>query len=191
MADREKLERSPVLRPLAPWLLHPGLWSLNRRSVAGGIAVGLFCGLLPSPFQIFVAAIVSIAVHVNLPAAALATFYTNPVTVIPVYLVGLRLGIWIYEALGYAPTAIADDGTVAAGFPPPPEFLWSSFLQSTWDIVVWMAGLGGPLLVGLLALGTLLAVGGYAVVWMVWGLTVSRSRQRRLSRRSVTTRSQR
>lgn len=191
MADREKLQRNLLLRPLAPWLLHPGVWSLNRRSVAGGVAVGLFCGVLPNPFQIFVAALISIGVHVNLPAAALATLYTNPLTFIPVYLLGLKLGLWIFEVFGAVPTSTTDDGVVVEGFPPPPAFEWSSFFESTWDVVVWMAGLGWPLIVGLLAMGLLLAVVGYALVWLGWGVAVSRSRQRRAALRRATTRSQR
>ena len=38
-------------------LLHdPNLWHLNRRSVSGGVAVGLFMTFVPVPFQMFFAA---------------------------------------------------------------------------------------------------------------------------------------
>src|SRR6478672_137480 len=33
------------------WLHHPNLWCLNRRSVPGAVAIGLFCGLIPGPLQ--------------------------------------------------------------------------------------------------------------------------------------------
>jgi len=36
------------LRPFGDWLQHPNLWHLHRRSVAGGAAIGLFCGLIPA-----------------------------------------------------------------------------------------------------------------------------------------------
>jgi|GEM_PF-4096383 len=32
-------------------LKHPNLWHLNRRSVSGGFAAGLFAGLIPGPLQ--------------------------------------------------------------------------------------------------------------------------------------------
>src|SRR5712672_1997136 len=33
------------------WLQHPNLWHLNRRSVPGAFAIGLFAGLIPGPLQ--------------------------------------------------------------------------------------------------------------------------------------------
>ena len=50
-------------------LHHPNLWHLHRRSVAGGVAVGMFCGLIPGPFQMIGAAIMSVLFRVNLPVA--------------------------------------------------------------------------------------------------------------------------
>jgi len=35
------------IKPFGSWLHHPNLWHLHRRSVAGGVAIGLFCGLIP------------------------------------------------------------------------------------------------------------------------------------------------
>ncbi|MDO8413225.1 MAG: DUF2062 domain-containing protein, partial [Gallionellaceae bacterium] len=43
----ETIKRNRWLRPFGRWLHHPNLWHLHRRSVAGGVAVGLFCGLIP------------------------------------------------------------------------------------------------------------------------------------------------
>ena len=56
-----------------PWLQHHNLWHLNRSSVAGGVAVGLFAGLVPGPLQILTGVILSILFRVNLPGAALMT----------------------------------------------------------------------------------------------------------------------
>jgi len=36
-------------------LHHPNLWHLNRDSVAGAVAIGLFAGLIPGPLQMLVA----------------------------------------------------------------------------------------------------------------------------------------
>jgi len=73
--------------PFANTLLHPRLWHLNRRSAAGAVAAGLFCGLIPGPFQMLGAAICAVIFRVNLPLALFCTLYTNPFTIVPLYLV--------------------------------------------------------------------------------------------------------
>src|SRR3954467_676888 len=95
------------------WLHHPNLWHLNRRSVAGGVANGLFCGLIPGPFQMLGAAVVAIAFRVNLPVALFTTLYTNPLTIGPLYVAAYYLGR----------LAIGGDG---AGLTEAPEFAWSA-----------------------------------------------------------------
>ena len=67
-------------------LHHPNLWHLNRDSVAGAVAIGLFAGLIPGPLQMLVALLLSILLRRNLPVALLVTFYTNPFTIVPLYL---------------------------------------------------------------------------------------------------------
>ncbi|MGA0033607.1 MAG: DUF2062 domain-containing protein, partial [Burkholderiales bacterium] len=75
-----------------PWLGHHNLWHLHRRSVAGGVAIGLFAGLVPGPLQIISGVILAILFRVNLPVAALVTLYTNPLTIVPLYYVAYRYG---------------------------------------------------------------------------------------------------
>src|SRR5262245_61692111 len=67
------------------WLGHPNLWSLNRDSVAGAFAIGLFAGLIPGPLQMLGAALLAIPLRKNLPVALATTFYTNPLTIAPLY----------------------------------------------------------------------------------------------------------
>jgi len=52
----------------------------NRRTVAGGVAVGVFFGLLIPVGQILGAAVAAICFKVNLPVAAMSTLVTNPFT---------------------------------------------------------------------------------------------------------------
>src|SRR5512139_550620 len=70
-----------------PLLHHPNLWHLNRKSVSGGVAAGLFAGLVPgsNPVQFAAAAILAVAFRVNLPVAVIVTLYTNPLTIVPLY----------------------------------------------------------------------------------------------------------
>jgi uncharacterized protein (DUF2062 family) len=47
LPDCETVKQSRWIRPFAAWLYQLNLWKLHRRSVAGGVAVGMFCGLIP------------------------------------------------------------------------------------------------------------------------------------------------
>ncbi len=189
LPDPSSLGESRWFRMLGPAVHHPGLWHLNRRSVAGGMAAGLFCGLLPAPFQMISAALTALAFHWNLPLAVFVTLYTNPVTFVPLYLVGLAFGLTLFRWFGWStpgsdPTAGHHAGLLTlSGFPPPPDFQFTSPLNSLMALGEWMLGLGWPLVVGVLALAILLAVIGYALVWFAWPILVLRSRRKRLQRR--------
>jgi uncharacterized protein len=58
-------------------LHHPSLWLLNRKSVVGGTAVGLFCGLVPGPLQMLSAVLLAILFRVNLAVSVILTWYTT------------------------------------------------------------------------------------------------------------------
>ena len=189
LPDASSLHENRWFRMLGPAVHHPGLWHLSRRSVAGGLAAGLFCGLLPAPFQMLSAALAALVFHWNLPLAVFVTLYTNPITFVPLYLVSLALGLAIFERLGWSipttgATASGDSMSLSvAGFPPPPDFSFTTPVESLVALGQWMLGLGWPLVVGVLSLGPLLAVSGYALVWMVWPAVVKRHRRNRLARR--------
>ena len=44
MPNVDKVREMKALSMFGDTLFHPALWHLNRRSAAGGVAVGLFCG---------------------------------------------------------------------------------------------------------------------------------------------------
>ena len=153
-------------------LHHPNLWHLNRHSVAGGFAVGLFSGLVPGPFQMLVAAILAIAWKVNLPVALATTLYTNPLTIGPLYVIAYEIGRLIFRA----------DGAVA----PAPELDWSHLGEWLHAFLAWTLALGKPLAVGLVVLAVGLALIGYALARTAWRVHVRLAwRKRRLRRRSM------
>ena len=157
-----------------PWLRHHNLWHLHRRSVAGGVAVGLFAGLVPGPLQIFTGAILSILFRVNLPVAALTTLYTNPLTIVPLYYVAYRLGA--LATLSDAQHAMpATFSTAGLG--------WTEWIPALMD---WILALGKPLAVGLPLLGITLAALGYLLVDNAWKIYVRLAWQRRAERRCTT-----
>jgi len=162
--------RAPAV--LGERVFHPALWHLNRRSVAGGVAAGLFCGLIPGPLQMPGAAIAALAFRVNLPIALATTLYTNPFTIVPLYLLAYRIGAF----------ALGPNG---AALTPPPEFAWHEPFVSIQALGQWMLGLGPPLALGLLILACTLALLGYFGVRIWWSAHVRRSWARRRRQRAA------
>lgn len=151
-------------------LRHPNLWHLNRDSVAGAVAIGLFSGLVPGPLQMLTALLLAVPLRRNLPVALLMTLYTNPFTIVPLYLLAYGYGSLLLGG-GHGQAKIQ-------AF----DMDWGHFLDSMSRLLDWTLALGKPLLVGLVALGLTLAALGYVAVQVGWRVQVVlawRARQRR------------
>lgn len=159
LPHHETVRNHRLLKPFAGWLHHPNLWHLHRRSVAGGVAVGLFCGLIPGPFQMITAALLAVLLRVNLPLAVVVTAYTNPFTIVPLYFMAYELGSRLLGATG----------SLIVTPPPLPAMHWDNWASALW---AWMAQLGEPLLIGLPVLALGLSVTGYALVRVIWRAAV-------------------
>lgn len=171
LPDHQAVHGNRWLAPFANTLLHPRLWHLNRHSAAGAVATGLFCGLIPGPFQMLGAALCCLVFRVNLPLALVTTLYTNPFTIIPLYIVAVGIGQFVLGG-----------GHVA--FAPPPEYDMRNPAGWMHAMSTWTYGLGQPLVVGLVVLATLLAVTGYFATKAAWRLYLIRAwRQRRAVRK--------
>jgi uncharacterized protein (DUF2062 family) len=171
MPSVDKIREVRVLSLFGEALFHPALWHLNRRSAAGGVAVGLFCGLIPGPLQILGAAIACLVARVNLPVAIVATLYTNPFTIVPLYLLAYQIGSFVLGTRGGTPAA------------PPPEWDWHAMVASANAIGEWMLGLGAPLALGVFLLACLLSATGYFVVRVAWSVYLRTAWQQRRQRR--------
>lgn len=169
LPHHETVKSQRWIKPFGSWLQHPNLWHLHRRSVAGGVAIGLFCGLIPGPLQMIFAALLAVLLRVNLPVAAFTTLYTNPFTILPLYLMAYELGAWVSGA----------QSGVAIAKLSFPEMQWHDWMSKLWD---WLVMLGEPILIGLPLLAAGLAVTGYVVVRVAWRVAVVlrwRARKRR------------
>ena len=156
LPDPEVLRRSRLVSFFGGWAQHPNLWHLNRRSVSGAVAIGLFAGLVPGPLQMLTALILAVPLKKNLPVSLVVTLYTNPFTIVPLY------------ALAYGYGALLLPGKHAE-------------LPASLDLDTLLA-LGKPLVVGLLALASTLAVLGYVAVrlaWRAWVVAAWRARAQR------------
>lgn len=170
LPSHDAIRSNKYLAKLGRFLHHPNLWHLNRRSVSGGVAVGMFCGLIPGPLQMLGAALVAIPCKVNLPVALVTTLYTNPFTIVPLYLVAYWLGALI----------TGGSGTMTE----PPAFSWSHLGDWIRALVDWSLALGKPLFVGLVTLALSLALAGYVAVQVGWRAWVVVQWRRRKLRRS-------
>jgi uncharacterized protein (DUF2062 family) len=118
------------------------------------------------------AALLAVLLRVNLPVALITTLYTNPFTIVPLYVVAYFLGSLL---TGMSPGAMAQ----------PPEFDWSAMGGSIRMLVEWSLSLGPPLAIGLVALALSLAALGWVLVQVAWrAWVVMQWRRRRLRRRA-------
>ena len=163
----ESILAKPWCAPFRPWLGHPSLWHINRRSLPGAMAIGLFAGLIPGPFQMLTAFILAVPFRQNVPVALGVTFYTNPLTIVPLYVIA-------YE---YGRLLVADDSS--------PRHL----VPDAWNLLGlrdWMLDLGKPLGVGLVALALTLALVGYVAMRVAWRMHVVKAwRKRAAGRRAA------
>lgn len=173
LPSHETVRGNRYVARFGPRLRHHNLWHLNRRSVAGGMAAGLFAGLIPgsNPVQFTAGALLAIAGRVNLPVAVLVTLYSNPFTIVPLYFVAFKLGQLALLQTG---------GTL-----PPLAFGLEGRGFGEWlpAALVWLDSVGKPLAIGLPLLALLLAAAGYVLVDWAWRLSVRcawASRKRRL-----------
>lgn len=166
----EAILANPWIARFGPFLRHPNLWHLNRDSVAGGVAIGLFAGLVPGPLQILTSLILVILLKRNLPVAVIVTLYTNPFTIGPLYVLAYQYGQWL---VGDGQSALSQ----------APEVDWTDLGAWAGAFLHWMLSLGKPLAVGLVALALTLAALGWLAVQAAWRLHVWLEWRRRRARR--------
>ncbi|GAB6042194.1 DUF2062 domain-containing protein [Endothiovibrio diazotrophicus] len=147
MPDRETIRNHKHLRIFGTLLHDPNLFHLNRRSVAGAFAVGLFNAFVPVPFQMVLAAAAAILFRVNLPISVALVWLTNPVTMPPVFYFAYRVGAW----------TLGRDVSGAFHFELSWEWLGGE-LAAIWQ----------PFLLGCFICGAIAALAGYAAIRLAW-----------------------
>ncbi len=168
----DRITSHPWIRQYLPALADPDLWYINRRSASRAVAIGLFCGLIPGPLQVLSAIIVCLFVRAQFPIAVITTFYTNPFTIVPLYVVAYEYGRLFFP-----------------GAPPMPKFdvpLASGMTEWLPALMQWMGQLGKPLALGLPLLAVTLAAIGFVLTRVLWRCHAvwswrRRARQRRMA----------
>ena len=172
LPDHHAIRENRYVQWFGPLLRHPNLWHLNRRSVSGGFAIGLFAGLVPGPLQMISAAVLAVPLRVNLPVALITTLYTNPFTIGPLYLLAYEYG-----------RLLSGDGAAVPG--APPDIDWAHLWSWLETFGTWMLSLGKPLALGLAALALTLALAGYVLVQAAWRIQVRLAWRKRARRRAA------
>ncbi len=146
MPKPSSITENPMIKKLGPKLQDPGIWHINRRSVSGAIAVGLFCAMIPVPFQMLLAALIAILFRVNILIAVPTVWISNPITIPPIFYFCYQVGISI---LGTTPHAFTFDLS----------FSWlANELQLIWQ----------PFLLGCLVVASGVAFLGYCTIRLLW-----------------------
>lgn len=148
------IKENKTLQIFGDWLHKPNLWHLNRRSVAGAFAVGLFFAWMPVPFQMFLAAGAAIWIGTNLPLSIALVWITNPVTIPPMFYFAYIVGTWI---IGEPPTDFSFELTM--------DWLLNE-LSASWK----------PFLVGCFTLASISSLIGYFAIDAFWRYKVAHRR---------------
>lgn len=160
LPDHTRLRKQKSLHFLGERLYDGNLWHLSRRSVAGGLGMGVFVAFIPVPGQMIIAAALSMWLRVNLPLAVAVVWITNPVTMPAIFFFTYKVGVWM---LSIWPLSLIVE------LSPADDWLLTR-----------IGAIGGPLLLGSLTVGVILGLVTYAAILFVWRLhIVSRLRQRR------------
>jgi uncharacterized protein (DUF2062 family) len=168
----DSVRSRPLVSAFGRWLQHPNLWHVNRHSVPAAFAIGLFAGLIPGPLQMLGALLIAIPMKKNIPVALATTLYTNPFTIVPLYLLAYEYGALILGRDGVHRVTLF-------------EWDWRDLAGSAQRMADWALGLGAPLGVGLVALAVTLAAAGYFALRIGWRFYVLAAWKRRARRRSA------
>ncbi|MCK4743776.1 MAG: DUF2062 domain-containing protein [Sulfuriflexus sp.] len=161
MPSHDKVLNNKYLKIFGTLLHDPNLFHINRRSVAGAFAVGLFFAWVPVPFQMVLATAVAIPARVNLIISVALVWISNPLTMPPLFYFAYRLGGII---LGIEPN----------GFDFELSFAWlANGLLAIWQ----------PFLLGCAVMAVSSSIIGYVAIRLLWRWNIVRRwEQRKRSR---------
>jgi len=159
---RHHLSRQWFMTPFRHLLQDHRLWGIRRRWVVPAFATGVFIAFLPFPGHTLIGALAALALRVNIPVAAMATWISNPATMVPMYYVAYRLGS---RLLGLEEQPFR--------FAPTIEWVTHTFVN------IWQ-----PMLLGSILLGLLAAVLGYVVLDLLWRYSLAEYKLRKRDQRN-------
>lgn len=161
MPDPHTIREHKSLQMFGTLLHDPNLWHFNRKSISKAFAVGLFCMMMPVPFQMALAAGVAILVRSNLPVSVVLVWISNPVTIPPIFYFAYKFGAWVLQT---------------------PEVEFSFELSMDW-LLNGMSAIWVPFLFGCVFLGAIFSLLGFVGIRLLWRWSVVKKfEQRKQSR---------
>lgn len=136
--------------------------SINRKTITRGIAIGLFWGFIPMPFQMAGVLLVTSVMRFNVPVAIAMVWLSNPLTMPAMYYVEYLTGNLI---LGY-------DGVSEVE-------LTMGWFQNHWDDIVV------PLYTGTAFYSIVMSPIIASIVNLLWIKSVKREKQEKSTRRKI------
>lgn len=157
LLSRKTIENTHSLHRLKKYFSDPALWKLNRDSIARGVAIGLFTGLIPiMPFHMILGSILAIFSRANLPITLAATWVNNPITFLPLVYYTSKVGQLVLGEHESKVHVIIQ------------EFTWKLGFNHEAFFTSWLERFGKDFLVGLPFVAIGAAVLGYLIVILVW-----------------------
>lgn len=163
MPDPEAIKNNKSLGFLGDVLHEPNLWHLNRHSVTKAFAIGLFWGCIPMPFQMVAAAFLAIRLNANLPLSVAIVWFSNPLTMPPIFYFEYLVGAWLLDM----PTLAFDEY----------EFSLEWLADKVYSV-------GLPLYLGSIFCGVILATTGYFTISALWRQNVIKRWKKRVALRA-------
>ena len=107
-------------------LTDPELWKWNKKSIAKGLAIGLFCAFLPVPIHILLAGILAVTFSANILLSLLVVWVNNPITIVPIFYFTYKLGASI----------------IGLEMDPEFEFSFGYLMDNFWSatLALWVGG---------------------------------------------------
>ena len=161
MPDPSTVKDNKSLRFLGPLIHDPNLWHLNRHSVSKAFAIGLFWGCIPMPFQMVVAAFCAIRFKANLPLSVAIVWFSNPLTMPPIFYAEYLIGAWILDI-------------------PISSFEYE--LSIHW-LKERIYEIGLPMYFGAFITGTVLSIIGYYLIDWIWRKNIINKWKKRIENR--------
>ena len=158
---RSHIAEQWFMAPFRHMLHDHRLWGVRRRWVVPAFAIGLFIAFMPILGHTLVAALAALALRVNIPVAAAATWVNNPATMFVIFPGSYQFGALLL-------------GTPAQDV----EF------EMTWE---WMThtflSIWQPMLLGSVLLGLAAAILGYVTLDIIWRFSLANYKARKRSDR--------
>ncbi len=158
---REQILANRALAPFAGRLRDERLWRADRRSVAIGVSIGLFFGLMIPFAQFLFAILTALWLRAHLVTSATCTLVSNPLTFTPIYWGAYELGRFVLAR----PAAPDEVRQVEHSADRIGQMANTGWLEGLW---LWIGAAGVPLLTGLFIMACSAAAIGYLAVHLLW-----------------------